>query len=94
MYADRMTGSMQRAIEETNRRRTMQIEYNKEHNITPQSIRKAVEPRAVTEEELPKEDIFNYIVDMEAEMHRAAKDLDFEKAVKLRDRIAKLRGEM
>jgi len=94
MYADRMTGSMQRAIEETNRRRTMQIEYNKEHNITPQSIRKAVEPRTVTEEALPKEDIFNYIVDMEAEMHRAAKDLDFEKAVKLRDRIAKLKEEM
>jgi len=94
MYADRMTGSMQRAIDETNRRRTMQIEYNKEHNITPQSIRKAVEPRAVTEEALPKEDIFNYIVDMEAEMHRAAKDLDFEEAVKLRDRIAKLRAEM
>ena len=94
MYADRMTGSMQRAIEETNRRRTMQVEYNKEHNITPQSIRKAVEPRAVTEEAPPEEDIFNYIVDMEAEMHRAAKDLDFEKAVKLRDRIAKLRKEM
>ena len=94
MYADRMTGSMQRAIGETNRRRTMQIEYNKEHNITPQSIRKAVEPRPVTKEELEKEDIFNDIVDMEAEMHRAAKDLDFEKAVKLRDRIAKLRKEM
>jgi len=94
MYADRMTGSMQRAIGETNRRRTMQIEYNKEHNITPQSIRKAVEPRPVTKEDLEKEDIFNDIVDMEAEMHRAAKDLDFEKAVKLRDRIAKLRAEM
>lgn len=94
MYADRMTGSMQRAIEETNRRRTMQIEYNKEHNITPQTIQKAVEPRAVAEEALPKEETFNYIVEMEAEMHRAAKDLDFEKAVKLRDRIAKLRGEM
>jgi excinuclease ABC subunit B len=94
MYADRMTGSMQRAIEETNRRRTTQIEYNKEHNITPQTIQKAVEPRAVAEEALPKEETFNYIVEMEAEMHRAAKDLDFEKAVKLRDRIAKLRGEM
>jgi len=94
MYGDRMTGSMQRAIDETNRRRTMQIEYNKENNITPQTIRKAVEPRPVTDEALPKEEIFNYIVEMEAEMHRAAKDLDFEKAVKLRDRIAKLRAEM
>jgi excinuclease ABC subunit B len=94
MYADRMTGSMQRAIEETNRRRRMQIEYNNEHNITPQSIIKAVEPRTVTEEAPAKEEIFNYIVDMEAEMHLAAKDLDFEKAVKLRDRIAKLREGM
>jgi excinuclease ABC subunit B len=94
MYADRMTGSMQRAIEETNRRRRMQIEYNKEHNITPQSIIKTVEPRAVTEEDTPKEEIFNHIVDMEAKMHRAAKDLDFETAVKLRDRIAKLKKSL
>ena len=94
MYADRMTGSMQRAIEETNRRRTMQIEYNKEHNITPQTIQKAVEPRAITEEAPPKEEIFNYIVELEAEMHRAAKSQEFEKAAKIRDRIAKLRKEM
>ncbi|MFZ3382351.1 MAG: excinuclease ABC subunit UvrB [Candidatus Methanoperedens sp.] len=94
MYADRMTGSMQRAIEETNRRRTMQIEYNKEHNITPQTIQKAVEPRAITEEAPPKEEIFNYIVELEAEMHRAAKNQEFEKAAKIRDRIAKLRKEM
>jgi len=94
MYADRMTGSMQRAIDETNRRRQMQIQYNKEHNITPQTIKKAVEPRAVTEEAPPREEIFNYIVELEAEMHRAAKDLDFEKAAKIRDRIAGLRKEM
>jgi excinuclease ABC subunit B len=94
MYADRMTGSMQRAIEETNRRRAMQSEYNKEHNITPQTIQKAVEPRAITEEAPPKEEIFNYIVELEAQMHLAAKNQEFEKAAKIRDRIAKLRKEM
>ncbi len=95
MYADNITGSMQRAIGETNRRRAMQIEYNREHNITPQTIRKAVEKREITGEVLPpKEEIFDYIVELEAEMHRAAKNLEFEHAAEIRDRIAKLRKEM
>ncbi|MCZ7357844.1 MAG: excinuclease ABC subunit UvrB [Candidatus Methanoperedens sp.] len=91
MYADRITGSMQRAMEETNRRRAMQILYNQEHDITPQTIRKAVQPREITEVAPPKEEMFNYIVELEAEMHRAAKNLEFEKAAKIRDWIAKLR---
>ncbi|MBU4339554.1 MAG: excinuclease ABC subunit UvrB, partial [Euryarchaeota archaeon] len=91
MYADRITGSMQRAIDETNRRRTMQINYNEAHNITPQTIRKAVEPRAPEVALPPKEEMFNYIIELEAAMHRAAKNLEFEKAAELRDMITKLR---
>ncbi len=93
MYADRITGSMQRAIDETNRRRETQMEYNRVHGITPQTIRKAVEPRAEVEEMPPKEELFNYIVELEAQMHRAAKNLEFEKAAKIRDLIWKLRKE-
>ncbi len=92
MYADRITGSMQQAIDETNRRRMMQIKYNEEHNITPQTIKKAVEKREVTEAALPqKEEMFNYIIELESAMHRAAKNLEFEKAAQIRDLIAKLR---
>ena len=94
MYADRITGSMQRAIDETNRRREMQSEYNRVHGITPQTIRKAVEPRAEVEKMPPKEELFNYIVELEAQMHRAAKNLEFEKAAKIRDMIGKLRKEI
>ncbi|TAN40452.1 MAG: excinuclease ABC subunit UvrB, partial [Candidatus Methanoperedens sp.] len=83
MYGDKITGSMQRAIDETNRRRTMQKKYNEEHNITPQTIRKAVEPRVAEAALPPKEELFNYIIELEAAMHRAAKNLDFEKAAEL-----------
>ncbi len=94
MYADKITGSMHRTIDETNRRRAMQIKYNEEYNITPQTIRKAVEPRVAEAALPPKEELFNYIIELEAAMHRAAKNLDFEKAAELRDTIAKLRKKV
>ncbi len=97
MYADKMTGSMERAIKETNRRRDIQDEYNKEHNITPQSIIKGVrdiiEATKVAEEEKhyktkdDVKDVNSYIIELEKEMRKAAENLEFEKAAHLRDQI-------
>ncbi|MBM3948934.1 MAG: excinuclease ABC subunit UvrB [SAR202 cluster bacterium] len=104
MYADRVTDSMRRALDETERRRGIQEAYNREHGITPQGIRKTIhditervrvvaEARAsyVTSSELPKEDIQRLIKDLESQMKQAAKALEFEKAALLRDQILDLR---
>jgi excinuclease ABC subunit B len=101
MYADRITGSMDRAIKETNRRREIQDKYNKEHNITPTSIMKAVrdviEATKVAEEEEKYTskgkitDIAAYIIELEQAMRIAAENLEFEKAAKLRDEIKELK---
>jgi excinuclease ABC subunit B len=105
MYADVTTGSMDRAIEETQRRRRIQEAYNREHNITPQGIRKAIRDitervRKVAETRTPylaapvaKEDIARLIKELEAQMRAAARNLEFEKAALLRDRIIELRKE-
>jgi excinuclease ABC subunit B len=97
MYADKMTGSMERAIKETNRRREIQDDYNKEHNITPQSIIKGVRDiieatKAAEEEKHYKikddiNDVNSYIIELEKEMRKAAENLEFEKAAHLRDQI-------
>jgi excinuclease ABC subunit B len=97
MYADKMTGSMERAIKETNRRREIQDEYNKEHNITPQSIIKGVRDiieatKAAEEEKHYKtkddiNDVNSYLIELEKEMRKAAENLEFEKAAHLRDQI-------
>ena len=104
MYADRVTDSMKRAIDETNRRRHIQDIYNRENGITPQGIRKTVhditervralaETRApyVTKDDMPKDDILRLIKDLEAQMKVAARNLEFEKAALLRDQIVDLR---
>ncbi len=109
MYADTITKSMHEAIEETVRRRKIQEDYNKEHGITPQGIRKAIrditervkaaavaEKRAEYIYEAPakREDIARLIKDLETQMKQAARALEFEKAALIRDRIIELRKEM
>ena len=104
MYADRMTASMQRAIDETYRRRKYQQAYNEQHGITPVGIRKAIKDisnriRAVAEAaveynvgtELPKDEIARLVQDLERQMKAAAKELDYERAALLRDQIVELR---
>ncbi len=105
MYADRITDSMRRAIDETNRRRVIQDSYNQEHNIQPQSIQKEVhditesikgisENRAryhVARQEMSRSDMFGVVKDLEGQMKEAAKNLQFEKAAQFRDEIFELR---
>jgi len=105
MYADTITRSMRAAMDETRRRRDIQEAYNKEHNITPQGIRKAIRDitewvKAVAETKAPydatplhREDIARLIKELESQMKKAAKALDFEKAALLRDRIIDLRKD-
>jgi excinuclease ABC subunit B len=107
MYADRITRSMDYAISETARRRKLQLEYNEEHGITPQSIIKkvheiiqatmAVEEKkkspklAKDPESMSREELIVYIKSLEKEMKQAAGDLNFEKAAQLRDKIFKIK---
>ncbi|WP_300040461.1 excinuclease ABC subunit UvrB [Methanospirillum sp.] len=96
LYAETVTGSMQVALEETNRRRNLQIEYNKEHGITPQTIRKPVQEQEIEVTEgkpIPKSSIPAMIIDLETQMKKAAQLLNFEEAIMLRDRIANLKKE-
>ncbi len=103
LYGDAVTGSMQRAIDETNRRRALQTAFNEEHGITPATIVKAVynlerQRDEVVEETittlasgLPPDEIARLIKDLEREMKKAARDLQFERAAELRDRLVALR---
>jgi excinuclease ABC subunit B len=106
MYADTVTSSMQAAIDETQRRRRIQEDFNKEHGITPQGIRKAIrditervkvaaEVRAVYDATAPhtREDVTRLIKELEGQMKTAARNLEFEKAALIRDRIVELRKE-
>jgi len=101
MYADNITKSMGKAISETNRRREIQDEYNKLHNITPKTINKGIrdiiEATIVAEEEVKYEETFSkdeiesMIIGLEGAMLKAAEELDFERAAELRDKIIQLK---
>ena len=105
MYADRVTDSMKRAIDETYRRRNLQDVYNRENSIEPQSIQKAVHDitesiKGIAEsrgsyrtvrQEMSREDMFRVIKDLEVQMKDAARNLEFEKAAQVRDEIFELR---
>lgn len=109
MYADRITDSMAKALEETERRRTIQMEYNEKHNITPKTIQKEIrdviratqaaeEPesyltKATKGKKLSKAEKITLLESLETEMKDAAKALDFERAAELRDTILELKSE-
>ena len=105
MYADNMTDSMKKAIDETERRRKVQMQYNEEHGITPQTIRKAVRDLISISKEITREqaafekdpesmnlgELRKLIADVEKKMRKAAADLNFEAAAELRDRMLELK---
>jgi len=106
MYADRETGSMQRAMAETKRRRKIQEAYNRAHDITPASITKAIresrlagkqkpeeEKPIIDPKSIPKEELPHILKDLENQMALAAANLEFERAANIRDQITSLKGD-
>ena len=109
MYADKITDSMNVAIEETKRRREIQINYNKENNITPKTIKKSIQnnllqlvqsyrsvedivAEQMVELNVDKKDLPKLLDKLEKDMHKAAKLLDFERAIQIRDEIKKIKS--
>jgi excinuclease ABC subunit B len=107
MYADSITDSMRQALDETERRRTKQIAYNAEHGITPETVKKAIYALEINENDLqadaieimagagvPREDLLAIVRDLEKEMRRLSKELQFEDAARVRDKIIALRRRL
>ena len=108
MYADTVTDSMRIALDETNRRREIQMKYNQEHGITPQTIKKAVRDlisisKVIAKEELRfekdpesmnRKELEKLIADVQKKMQRAAADLNFEAAAELRDKMVELKKSL
>jgi len=103
MYADKITDSMSKAIKETERRRSIQEKYNEEHGIIPQTINKEIrdlisnvdeETKEIKSKKQDKKEILKMIDEIEEAMKQAAKDLDFERAMELRDVLFELKSEL
>jgi len=107
MYADKITDSMRAALDETDRRRSRQTAYNAERGITPESVKKAIYALEINEKDLqadaielmvgagvPREDVLAIVRDLEKEMRRLSKELQFEDAARVRDRIILLRKRL
>jgi excinuclease ABC subunit B len=107
MYADSVTDSMRQALDETERRRAKQIAYNAEHGITPETVKKAIYALEINENDIqadaveimagagvPREDLLAIVRDLEKEMRRLSKELQFEDAARVRDRIILLRRRL
>jgi len=107
MYADSITDSMRQALDETERRRTKQTAYNAEHGITPETVKKAIYALEINENDIqadaieimagagvPREDLLAIVRDLEKEMRRLSKELQFEDAARVRDRIILLRRRL
>ena len=97
LYADNMTDSIKKAVNETERRRSIQIAYNKEHGIVPTTICKPIREKVVDITDIkhvPKTDIPNVIIELDFEMREAAERLDFERAIQVRELIKKFKKEI
>src|SRR5438105_1772501 len=107
MYADSITDSMRQALDETERRRNRQTAYNAEHGITPETVKKAIYALEINENDIqadaieilagagvPREDLLAIVRDLEKEMRRLSKELQFEDAARVRDRIILLRKRL
>jgi excinuclease ABC subunit B len=107
MYADRVTDSMQRAIDETNRRRAIQRSYNEDHDITPRGVNKVIDEglRAIIPQKedlkkkinlnkIPKDEYASLVKDLTGQMNLASANLEFERAAELRDLIAEISAKM
>ncbi len=94
LYANQLTDSIKQALTETERRRNLQVEFNKKHNITPKTIKKAIREKEVELKDakhIPRMNIPRMIIDTEIEMKRAADRLEFERAIQLREKLKELK---